>query len=816
MLCTIRFEIDAITALIRRRLSHSIILSVAVQEPSLRQKSSTDSCVQRRSYTNLWRRDSTNDVTSNTPGTFSNHPYCIYPCIHSWWRRNHRLILINISTRTMSSVTLQPDDATMATSTTTMSKLPTETIETGNDDPTVVIIDNPCWGSPTSCDLQDLFTVLETHHPYPSTPSPTTNHTSTTTVTTTNTTTNTTTAKQQNGTTISKPMNILYESMDYIVLNKPPDLRMDGDYPSTVTKLLLYYYPPASLLSSSLSQSTLLPTKQHKSLPTADDTTTTTAMSFADEPIHTTVLDGQHMDAQNTDIDGNILQSAKNVTATTDTIDTTTALIPRFSSEQLQLLHRISTIARFCDVQGNELRPCHQLDYATSGVLLVARSKVTAARARTAFEDRNVHKMYTAVVLGHLQIPNHHHNEERYFSQKSIEQFGGDPTNVVHHWSYVTQRALQGTMEQLEYNYRKSRHRHQKVTFFGFLPDSNIFNRWQDRERTKHRNRHRKTHVVPPRSTEHDDTKMKKSKTKHVWNKKQAIDWDTIFEEVDRLCYDVKMALLKIKWDDLKKSESELDLAIVKKFTLTGQAYNSIARQNIKTQTHNDRIIQEALPTLPTFFRVKEEEVKVYNSDGTTTTMTDKNALSFYIFAPLAQDDVTNNFSMLLHPSQHPLCPYLPVGDPTVHDFKPSLTKCTIVHRTYCKESISKSIHDENCVTDDAHEAAERVHPVTIVQLEPRTGRRHQLRIHTALLGHPIAGDATYCKSDDTTIHTSKERTMVDRLCLHSTQLHIPDLFGPDKDLNITCESPFRYHETKKDNKNDGNAPTNFVTIDVI
>jgi hypothetical protein len=67
----------------------------------------------------------------------------------------------------------------------------------------------------------------------------------------------------------------------------------------------------------------------------------------------------------------------------------------QFTKEQIQLLQRISTISRFCDVQDNELRPCHQLDYATSGILLIARSKSTASRARTAFEDRNV---YTGIL----------------------------------------------------------------------------------------------------------------------------------------------------------------------------------------------------------------------------------------------------------------------------------------------------------------------------------------------------------------------------------------------------------------------------------
>jgi 23S rRNA pseudouridine1911/1915/1917 synthase len=39
---------------------------------------------------------------------------------------------------------------------------------------------------------------------------------------------------------------------------------------------------------------------------------------------------------------------------------------------------------------------------------------------------------------------------------------------------------------------------------------------------------------------------------------------------------------------------------------------------------------------------------------------------------------------------------------------------------------------------------AEYPGPLTLVELFPKTGRTHQLRVHLAALGHPIVGDATY------------------------------------------------------------------------
>lgn len=45
--------------------------------------------------------------------------------------------------------------------------------------------------------------------------------------------------------------------------------------------------------------------------------------------------------------------------------------------------------------------------------------------------------------------------------------------------------------------------------------------------------------------------------------------------------------------------------------------------------------------------------------------------------------------------------------------------------------------------------------PVTKLLLTPITGRRHQLRLHTAALGHPIVGDATYCADFTSPISSS-------------------------------------------------------------
>ena len=56
--------------------------------------------------------------------------------------------------------------------------------------------------------------------------------------------------------------------------------------------------------------------------------------------------------------------------------------------------------------------------------------------------------------------------------------------------------------------------------------------------------------------------------------------------------------------------------------------------------------------------------------------------------------------------------------------------------------------------------------PHSIIDLEPVTGRSHQLRVHLQSLGHPIAGDLLYGDADN--------HAMAPRLLLHAYALSLP------------------------------------------
>lgn len=64
---------------------------------------------------------------------------------------------------------------------------------------------------------------------------------------------------------------------------------------------------------------------------------------------------------------------------------------------------------------------------------------------------------------------------------------------------------------------------------------------------------------------------------------------------------------------------------------------------------------------------------------------------------------------------------------------------------------------------------AEYANTTTRLELEPITGRTHQLRVHLKALGHPIAGDALYA--------TPAQQALSSRLLLHADRLELPHPF---------------------------------------
>lgn len=77
-------------------------------------------------------------------------------------------------------------------------------------------------------------------------------------------------------------------------------------------------------------------------------------------------------------------------------------------------------------------------------------------------------------------------------------------------------------------------------------------------------------------------------------------------------------------------------------------------------------------------------------------------------------------------------------------------------------------------------EPVERFRGYTLLRVRPHTGRRHQIRLHLAHIGHPVAGDTTYggmlpmlsgIKSDYRPKRHRSEKPLIERAALHAHAL---------------------------------------------
>jgi tRNA pseudouridine32 synthase/23S rRNA pseudouridine746 synthase len=99
---------------------------------------------------------------------------------------------------------------------------------------------------------------------------------------------------------------------------------------------------------------------------------------------------------------------------------------------------------------------------------------------------------------------------------------------------------------------------------------------------------------------------------------------------------------------------------------------------------------------------------------------------------------------------------------------KPSLTRYRVLSTP--QNSMRHFIHPEG-----------QSFTASRVELEPVTGRTHQLRVHMAAIGHPVLGDGLYGGS---------ARNAAERLLLHARAISFPHPYR-EALLTLSCEPTF-------------------------
>ena len=511
------------------------------------------------------------------------------------------------------------------------------------EDATVTASDNPCWGGPNPAQhsLEHLIKVL--------------------------------------GGDVNASIEklhqklIIFQDENYLVIDKPPDLRMDGAYAASVHKLLLYTFPPPSLIS------------------------------------HPCVSDGK------------ICANINNATAAN-------------SEDHRLLLQNIAPLSNHSCLKDDPFRIVHQLDYATSGVLMYAKNKRAAGTACKSFQERRTNKQYVAVVVNS--------NAEETDFPLSTDFMRNLPvlsSSCLSEWE-------DGSFESRFRNKRKREtdvRTEKKNTFNGFMPVHSVFSKWRgslirlkkDREGNKDVNQ---KEGRPRKGNPNDAPPLPEPET------------PLTNEEID------EVLSFGPSWKAVKKNKQNHSRCWITVVEKMATEYNHALE---KLNAERKETIEDGGPSakqtpfnesLPPLFRVQS-----LTNANVSTICED----SFYICAAIGE--LKDRFEVFVDPSVSksptPTNQSLPV-------MRPSLTKCTISWRGFMKVNSDTKI------------------AVTKVLLTPWTGRRHQLRVHLAhVAGFPILGDATYggnIKINASTSNMGDTRVACCRMCLHAKELTIPLIEG--------------------------------------
>ena len=128
-------------------------------------------------------------------------------------------------------------------------------------------------------------------------------------------------------------------------------------------------------------------------------------------------------------------------------------------------------------------------------------------------------------------------------------------------------------------------------------------------------------------------------------------------------------------------------------------------------------------------------------------------------------------------------------------EFDENIIEIPIGRHPYRRESMSVGFGKNTRYAKTHYRTLKRTENYSLLELEPFTGRTHQLRVHLAFLGHPILGDRKYGKNNEFT-----------RMALHAKYLgFIHPTTG--KFVEFSSEIPGEFKEFMGESAKGGRLP---------
>jgi len=116
-------------------------------------------------------------------------------------------------------------------------------------------------------------------------------------------------------------------------------------------------------------------------------------------------------------------------------------------------------------------------------------------------------------------------------------------------------------------------------------------------------------------------------------------------------------------------------------------------------------------------------------------------------------------------------------------DFNEDVIELPIGRHPFKRKNMAVGFTDNTKYAKTFYKTIMRKKDASFLELEPLTGRTHQLRVHLSHIGHPILGDAKYGKNND-----------FSRLALHAVSIgFIHPRTG--KNMEFSCSLPVEFKE---------------------